>query len=987
LWPSDSRSDPAQAKPLAGKQQWRSLEELSRLDELQENPQREFGERAGELDAVGRRTFLKLMGASLALAGASGCKTQPAGKIVPYVKAPEQIVPGKPLFYATALTLGGFAKGVLVESNMGRPTKIEGNPSHPANLGALDAMSQAAILSLYDPDRSQNTIEQGNVSTWGQFATAAARMMAAQRNSGGAGVRILTETVTSPTLSALLEKFLQEFPNAKWHRYEPINSDNELEGAKLALGEPLSCVYNFENADVIVSLDADFLGPGPGSVRYWHDFAARRRVRDGKNLNRLYCIESALTLTGANADHRQAVRSSQMEDVIRELAGQVGVANVAQIQSGTPPIPAKWMAALIHDLQQHQGRSLIIAGNSQPAEVHALAHAMNDALGNTDKTVSYIAPVEARAGNQLQSLREFIADADAGQVEVAIILGGNPAYTAPVDLDFTSAFLKSKLRIHLGLYENETSTLCHWHIPQAHELECWGDARAYDGTATIQQPLILPLYNGQSPLELLSVLFGHPDRTSYELVREYWQDKLGSDFESAWRSALHEGLVKDSAFPKKRVDFKTEPIAIHDPPVTGLEINFQPDPTIYDGRFVNNGWLQELPRPLSTLTWENAVFIAPATAQRLNLRNEDVVELKLDGRSVSGPVCILPGHAADALTLHLGYGQRNTGRIGNGIGFNAYSIRTSNNPSFAGGVTLEKTGRRHALALTQEHFSMHGRELVRTATSAEFAANPAFARTADQQAPRESLYPQIQYKQHAWGMVIDTGACIGCGACMLACQSENNIPIVGKSEVANSREMHWIRVDRYFSGAMSEPNVHFEPVPCMHCENAPCEPVCPVAATVHGSEGLNEMVYNRCIGTRYCSNNCPYKVRRFNFFQYSDLQNPDSRLRYNPEVTVRERGVMEKCTYCVQRINRVRIEAEKENRSIGDGQIIPACQQTCPAEAIVFGDINDPASRVAKLKASPLNYSLLEELNTRPRTTYLAKVRNPNPTIERLGGS
>ncbi|MGH7404656.1 MAG: 4Fe-4S dicluster domain-containing protein, partial [Candidatus Methylomirabilales bacterium] len=830
----------------------------------------------------------------------------------------------------------------------------------------------------------------GAISTWDALLAVLNTELQAQRASQGAGLRVLTGTVTSPTLARQLRTLLTKFPSAKWHQYEPASRDHVRAGARLAFGQDIDTRYRFDRADVILALDADFLFCGPGALRYAREFVARRRVRAGPTatMNRLYAVESTPTLTGAMADHRLPLRAGQIEGFARAVARGLGVPGELAVDTAPSPAHAAWIAALVRDLQQHRGSSIVLAGDQQLPIVHALAHAMNHALGNVDKTVFYTDPVEAKPVDQITSLRELVRDMEAGRVEMLVIIGGNPVFTAPTDLDFARPLSKVKLRIHLSLYDDETSALCHWHIPETHELESWSDARAFDGTVTITQPLIAPLYGGRSAHELLAVLTGLSGRSGYELVRDYWKNQIRSeDFEGVWRTALHDGLISGTAVPPKPVSlrpgFKGGSAARPgSPDPGGLEIVFRPDPTIWDGRFANNGWLQELPKPLTKLTWDNAALLSPATAERLRLANEEVVELLYRGRVVRAPVWIMPGHADDSVTVHLGYGRTRAGRVGTGAGFNAFALRTSDAPWFGSGLEIRKVGERYPLACTQDHHSMEGRNLVRGGTLAQFLEHPDFVHAMGHEPPTTlSMYPGFAYEGYAWGMAIDLNACVGCNACVVACQAENNIPIVGKTEVARGREMHWLRIDRYHKGGLDNPETVHQPVLCMHCENAPCEVVCPVAATVHGDEGLNEMVYNRCVGTRYCSNNCPYKVRRFNFLQYADYDTPSLKLLRNPDVTVRTRGVMEKCTYCVQRINAARIEAKKENREIRDGEIVTACQQACPAEAIVFGNINDPNSRVSTLKAQPLNYGLLAELNTRPRTTYLARLRNPNPEI------
>ncbi len=968
-----------------GRQYWRSLEELAGTQDFLDYLHHEFPRLAALWDgAVDRRHFLKLMGASLALAGLGACARPPEEQVVPYAHAPDQIVPGEPLYFATAVSLEGMGTGVLVKSNMGRPTKIEGNPGHPASLGATDAFAQASVLTLYDPDRSQVTTHLGNIGPWSDFTATIRTVLDAQRELQGAGLRILTGTVTSPTLADQLQGLLTKFPKARWHQYEPVGRDNARAGALAAFGAYADAQYHLDKADVILALDADFLTCGPASLRYVREFSARRRVeRMHGTMSRLYVVECTPSSTGALADHRLPLRASDIEGVARAVAAGLGLAVQAPTGSAAP---AAWIAALVRDLQQHRGSSLVIAGDQQPPAVHVLAHAINHQLGNVGTTVVYTEPVEARPQDQLASLTDLVNDIDAGAVDALLILGGNPVYDAPADLHFGARLQQITLRIHHSLYQDETSALCHWHIPQSHELESWSDVRAFDGTVTIVQPLIAPLYETKTAHQVLAAFAGSSDASGYDLVRAYWKGRYtGANFEHFWRQAVHDGVVPDTALPAKTVSLQPDCLANLPPPPPGvqsLELVFRPDPTVFDGRFANNAWLQELPKPVTKLTWDNAVLVAPATAQRLDLHNEEVVELEYDGRRLQGPVWITPGHAADCVTVTLGYGRTHAGRVGSNTGFNAYAVRASKARWFGGGLQLRKTGARHALACTQHHHGMEGRELVQFATLAEYQANPEFTRAKSEPDGGDiSLYPGFQYNGYAWGMVIDLNACVGCNACVVACQAENNIPSVGKEEVARGHEMHWLRIDRYYTGGLDNPQMFYEPVPCMHCENAPCELVCPVGATVHSSEGLNEMIYNRCVGTRYCSNNCPYKVRRFNFFQYSNRTVETLKMVENPEVSVRSRGVMEKCTYCVQRILAGRIVAEKEDRRVRDGEVVTACQAACPAEAIVFGDLNDTASQVAALKAQPRHYGLLTELNTRPRTTYLAALRNPNKEI------
>jgi len=986
---------------------WKSLEQLAESPDFQELLHREFPRAASEWDdPAGRREFLRIMGASLALAGLTACTRQPEEKIVPYVKAPEGIVPGQPLFFATAVLQAGYANGVLVESHMGRPTKIEGNPDHPASLGATDLFGQAAVLGLYDPDRSQTLTHLGEIRAWSAFLTAMKGALEAQKPLKGAGLRILTESVTSPTLAAQIEALLADFPEARWHQWEPVSRDNVRAGAMLAFGEAVEARYDLAAADVVLSLDADFICMGPGNLRHVRAFASRRKPSvEGGEMCRLYAVESSPSLTGAMADHRLPLRPSEVEGFARAVAAGVGLA----VEGGAAH---PWVAPLVKDLKAHAGRSLVLAGEWQPPAVHALAHAMNRQLGNVGKTLAYTAPVEARPVDQLASLRELTADMAASQVSLLLVLQGNPAYTAPADLKFVEAMDKVPLRVHLGLYADETAERCHWHIPEAHSLESWSDARAFDGTVTILQPLIAPLYPGaKSAHEVLTAFTARPERSGHDIVKDAWKAKApAGDFERWWQRCLHDGVVAGTALPEKAVAARpVDWTRAATPPLSGIELAFRPDPSVYDGRFANNGWLQELPKALTKITWENAAMLSPALAERLGVSigrtyqgapegagretpygtEVDVVEVRYRGKTVTAPALVVPGHPDNVVTLHLGYGRTRSGRVGNGAGFDAYALRASDGLWSGAGVELRRTGAKTRIAGTQDHWSMEGRDIVRVKPLAEFREHPeVFKEMGEEPPPAMTLYPPYKYEGHAWGMSIDLNACVGCNACVVACQAENNIPVVGKLEVSRGREMQWIRIDRYYASedpkrALDDPDTYHQPVLCMHCENAPCEVVCPVAATVHSDEGLNDMVYNRCVGTRYCSNNCPYKVRRFNFFLYNDWTTESLKLQRNPDVTVRSRGVMEKCTYCVQRISQARITAKNEGRTIGDGEIRTACQQACPAEAIVFGDINDKKSRVSLLKSEPRNYGLLAELNTRPRTTYLAAVKNPNPEIPR----
>jgi molybdopterin-containing oxidoreductase family iron-sulfur binding subunit len=945
-------------------------------------------------ERMDRQRFLRLMGASLGLAGLTACGAVPAKGIVPYVRQPEEIVPGKPLYYATATTLGGYARGALVKTTMGRPIKVEGNPDHPASLGATDVFGQAEILTLYDPDRSQTLTYKGEIRAWNDFLQQLTSLAEVHRSNLGGGMRVLTETVTSPSLADQLLTLRRQFPNAGLHQYDPVGRDNARAGAIQAFGEDVATQYHFDRAQVILSLDADFLGTSPGSLRHASDFARTRQVA-GKSPDqgRLYVVESSPTITGAVADNRWPVRASDISAIASSIATQLGMVGVVAPSQGTAALPSLALSQIVEDLRQHPGSSLIVVGESQPPELHALGHRLNQVLGNVGTTVYYTGPIEASPVDQNASIRDLTQAMDSGQVDFLLVLGANPVYATPIDLHFGDAFRKVASSIHLGLYQDETAALATWHVPQAHEFESWSDARAFDGTSTVLQPLIAPLYGGRTANEILAIVNGQGEPTSLEVIQGYWRRQVkGGGFEQFWRRSLNDGFVAGTALPAKAVELLPQPgttaAATGVQPVTttggapnSIEVSFRPDATIHDGRYANNAWLQELPKPLTQLTWDNVAMLSATTAERLDLSTGQVVELRYRGRSVRAPILITPAHPDDAVTLQLGFGRTHAGKVGNGVGYNAYLLRTSDAPWFASGLEIMKTGDQHQLATTQGQQAMEGRPIVLDATLQQYRLNPRFAQQ-EASAPGGSLYPPVKYPDYAWGMAIDLTTCIGCKACEIACQAENNIPVVGKQEVQRGRIMHWIRVDRYNLGNPANPVSFAQPVPCMQCENAPCELVCPVVATVHSDEGLNDMVYNRCVGTRYCSNNCPYKVRRFNFYQYADWTTPSLKLLNNPNVSVRERGVMEKCTYCVQRITSARIQAEEQGRPIRDGDVVTACQAACPTRAIVFGNINDPNSAVAKLKSTPLNYTLLGELNTRPRTTYLAAVRNPNPAIK-----
>lgn len=1065
-----------------GKEYWRSIEEHADTPEFKEFISQEYPHEIEEWDnSLSRRNFVKVMGASLALAGLSGCVIQPPEKVIAPVRTQEDYLPGKPKFFATAMSLSGVATGLLAKSFEGRPVKVEGNPEHPGSRGATDIYTQASILGMYDPDRSQEVTYRGAPKAWENFVSEFRAAIELNRVDGGAGVRFLTETVTSPTLIDQFNKIKTELPNSKWVQYEPVNSDNAMAGAKLAFGSAVQTIYKFEKADRILSLDADIFSGF--NVAYIKDFARGRAFsEEKKQINRLYSIETSVSLTGAKADHRIAVKPSQMAEIAKAVATAVGVGGAISTYTEN----AAWIAAMAKDLNEHKGESLVVAGNNQSPIVHAIAHALNAALGNVGQTVVYSDPLSPGTENlQIDQFRELIADIDGGRVKMLVILGGNPVYNSPADLKLTQARLqtiaKSGMAVHLGQHFDETAEQCAWHVAEKHYLEGWSDARAYDGTATIVQPLIAPLYDGKNAHEVVQLFMKEGfDKKDYDIVKEYWQKQTitpaaavvptkteekvepkaeaktetqvepkaaakvvspaevakkelpkanptaaittpvaapalsaPKTFDDHWRKAIHDGVIPNTASPVKTVVASPSFLSQPETRSTGtgaIEITILPDPCVYDGRFANNGWLQELPNPLNKITWDNVGLISPRTAERLGINRgndseefvggaqgtafvntkggnqfSDLVKIKYQGAEIEKgvPMWIAPGQPDDVITLHMGYGRTRAGKVGTGLGYNVFNVRRSDAmDSGFGEITNLKE--QATVASTQIHFNMEGRDLLRSWDVNHFAEE---VREGEQEDFYDkSMYPrepfQTLYNENTkWGMSIDLNSCVGCNACVLACQAENNIPVVGKEQINRSREMHWLRIDAYYGGGdISNPDgPYFQPVLCMQCEQAPCEVVCPVHATVHSAEGLNDMVYNRCVGTRYCSNNCPYKVRRFNFLLYQDWNTPQYKLMRNPEVTIRSRGVMEKCTYCTQKIAAARIEAQKDGaRKIRDGEVVTACQSACPTEAIIFGDMGDPTSAVAKAKKDERDYTLLNELNTQPRTTYLAGLKNQN---------
>ncbi len=965
---------------------WRSLVESSSADG-------EFPPGADRPpEGVGRRDFLRLLGASVALAGVGGCTRAPSQKILPYTRQPEDLTPGIAAYYATTLLGDGYAQGVIVETHEGRPTKIEGNPDHPANPGgATDAFAQAAVLGLYDPSRARAMRRGRDGATWSQFLERHGR----PRRDRGAGLRFLVEQTTSPLVADLLGRVRAAAPEARFTAYSPTLRGSFAEAARALFGRPLALLYDLSAADVILILDDDLLGAGPMHLRYARQFAARRRPPG--EMSRLYVVEAAMSPTGSIADHRLRRRSSEIAGVAAAIAAEVARSHAGAL-GRFGAFADDFTRAVARDLARARGRALVVAGDRQPPEVHALVHLMNDALGAVGKTVLAVPLPTVDAADAAQPLADLAAELDSGMVDTLVVLGGNPSYTAPADLDFARRLKRAGESLYLGLYHDETARDCTWFMPAAHDLESWGDARALDGTVSFQQPLIAPLYGGRTVAEVLAAFAGVPHPDAHALLRDRWRS-IDLD------AALQKGFIGGSAPPAvtgllHRNNEAAAALARLAAPLPALEVDFRPSPTVGDGRFANNAWLLELPQPMTKLTWGNAAQIGPRTAARLGLRDGDEVALTVGGRTVEAPIAIAPGHADDAVTLDLGWGRRaiappagaslgdGDGAIGEGVGFDAYRLRPARSPAFVGGASLRKLGRHVALARTQEHFALHGRPVVLLATLDEYRRNPNFAGEERRRFPSLMDPPATRNEQRPdplqWAMSIDLGICTGCSSCMVACQAENNVPVVGRSGVLRSREMHWLRIDTYYTGAAEEPRALHQPMLCQHCEKAPCEYVCPVNATVHSPDGLNEMVYNRCVGTRFCQNNCPYKVRRFNFFNWYVVEPANQgrvELQRNPDVTVRERGVMEKCTFCVQRIREAEIAADRDGRALKTGDVRTACQQACPTGAIQFDALQHRDSAMAKLRGEPRAYSALNDLDTRPRIQYLARITNPNPEL------
>ncbi len=926
---------------------------------------------------IDRRAAIKMLGTGgLALTLAS-CG-RPPEEIVPYVEMPERLVPGVPLKFATALPFAGYGRGVLATSIDGRPIKIDGNPRHPASLGATDVFAEAAIMDLYDPDRSQAPRNKDTFSTWDAFALVLHRQMEAEKTRGGAGLRIVSGRITSPTLLRQINGLLKAFPQARWYSYEAVSDDNAVAGSVMAHGKRLAAIPRIGDAAVVLALDADPLGPGLQQIAQARAFSRRRRRREADPFIRLYTVEPEWTLTGANSDHRLALHPHEIKNFASAVAAALTGGSAPELPREAEHF-AKTVAA---DLKAHRGKALITVGRRQPPEVHALAHWLN---GELKAPVDLIAPVDGNPLSDAQGLQALSDDLDGGRVETLIVLEANPAYDTPAHLGLKDKIAKVGFSAHLGLHNDETAQACTWHLPASHALESWSDLRSFDGTASIVQPLILPLYDSRSAHDILDFMGGTVAPSAYDLVRETWKAQSpGGDFDRWWKQTLSAGVVAASAAKPETAPAPKRPDIATGKSAPGLVLMMAADPAMWDGRYANNAWLQECPHPFTKDVWGNGIHLSPADAAHRHILDGDVVEVGHDGTTLRGPARIRHGQADGVIGVTLGHGRTRAGTLGNGIGLDAYRLRRLATPWLLDGVALNKTGEHDTVPTMQHQFRLEGeaKDLYPVLSLAELAKGK---RPPEHEDKEPSLYPDFSYDSYAWAMVIDTSVCIGCNACVVACQAENNVPVVGPEEAAVGRDMHWLRIDRYEPDPAKPPG--FQPVPCMHCEKAPCEPVCPVAASVHDGEGLNVQVYNRCIGTRFCQANCPYKVRRFNWFgyasgqEYGDLGETVTKAANNPDVTVRARGVMEKCTYCVQRISRARRQAEKTDRPIADGEVVTACQAACPTRAITFGDKNNKNTRVNKQRAEPHHYALLGHLGTRPRTTYLARLRNPNPQM------
>ena len=1006
---------------------WRSLPHLNREHGYAEQAQGEFqpGASDGPGDAS-RRNFLQIMGASMALAGLTACR-RPAQQVLPFADRPEELIPGIPLYYASAMPLRGSVQPVLVKSHDGRPTKVEPNPNHPSASAGTSVFAQASILNLYDPDRSRTLQRATGTAAWNDFMVLCQRLRRGDRR-----IVVMSEETSSPTTAALRAQLMQSFSNAAWVTYRPEGQDNEAVGLQSAFGQQLRAQYHFDQAEVILSLDADFLGPtARQGVHAAASFARSRRLSTPEDeISRLYVVESAYSTTGSVADHRYRKAAADIGVFANSLAAQLGVLD-AQFA-----VTDETVRHVADDLRLAGSRAVVLAGEHQPPEVHALCAAINSALGAIGSTVTLLDTQEPEEETDFIALTR---DMQAGNVDVLLMLGVNPVYDAPPELNFAEALSRVGESIHVGLHVDETAQASTWHVPQAHYLEAWGDGRSHDGTLSVVQPLIAPLYpDAKSSIEVLNALVSGNDRPGYDLVRETWQPILGTPFEPSWRKVVHDGFLAGSGY--LAVTPEAAPVRAANAGYGGLDLVFRLDPTVLDGSFANNAWCQELPDPITKIVWDNVAVMSPETARELQVSAKynkgrydvDLITLTAGDRSVELPVWILPGHADRSISVTLGYGRnmmsdrprRSTpiwdtgdktdiygqGALCSNIGQNVSVLRDMHASAIRSNVAVSATGRKYRIVTTQDHgvLDVEARPLVRTGTLAEFREKPEFALEYEAPTPgadtktRFEDYPTLwesnhpekspaikdsRYFRNQWGMVIDLNTCTGCNACIVACQAENNVQVVGKTEVGNGRELHWLRLDRYFisdsdASLTEDPRMVIQPMPCQHCENAPCESVCPVAATVHSPDGTNQMIYNRCIGTRYCANNCPYKVRRFNFYNWSKHIPPTVQMAQNPNVSVRSRGVMEKCSFCVQRIRATQKQASLEGRPLVRDEVSTACQQACASDAITFGDLNDEQSSVSVQHKNPRRYTMLAELNIRPRVSYLARVRNPNAALE-----
>jgi len=995
---------------------WRSLEQLENSPEFEQYLRREFPD-AAEIAPTGvsRRRWMQLMGASFAIgAGAAGCRYPEEG-IAPFSVRPENRIPGKPEKFATTLKLAGRVLPVVATSYDGRPIKVDGNNEHP-HVSGSDVFALSSILHLYDPDRSRKPVERTGkerfTREWSEFRTKWNDLAKSLSGDASGKLAILHQRNSSPSVLAQMELVAKRFPQARWFQYDSVDG-NLTAATEKAFGKNLSPQYHIDKADILVALDADILGADPNSGIHGKKYASRRSPEQGE-MNRMYVVESGFTTTGMSADHRLAISPQRMASLVFDLEARVDAALSNGAISDPPEDKSeKLLTAMVNDLVSHKGKSLLVGGDHLDIETLVRIWRINDKLGNLNETVSFIElPVLNRENTG--SIQQLTQALNGGEVSTLLVVGGNPVYDAPRDVEFGTAIEKAEHRFYYGDYENETSVRCGWHLPASHGLEQWGDAISSDGTYCLAQPLIEPIFDTFDPIQLLGMIADQPVDNSLDVVKQTiaasYTSLTGS---AAWKKVVHDGFIADSAPKSTQVELasdlgltEVDKDAWKTAATDKFEAIFRPGHSTYDGSFANNGWLQEAPEPITKVTWDNVLTINISTARRLGIKQAELVDVTANGQTVRLPAFLQPGQAADVLGLSLGYGRTHAGMVAGNVeegvepvGVDVGPLRTTASIFVATDVSIKPTGETVPLATTQDHFAIDTLgmneiahrvpELVREGTAEEYEINEEFAETLGPHMPHEgSLWTEFSYDDHKWGMSIDLTKCIGCNACTIACQSENNVPIVGKDAVLVGREMHWMRVDRYFSGDMEEPKAVSQPVTCHHCETAPCESVCPVAATVHSDEGLNDMVYNRCIGTRYCGNNCPYKVRRFNYldwrasdYRFEEANKELAKLVHNPEVTVRNRGVMEKCTYCVQRIQNSKIEAKADRRALGPNEIKTACQEACASEAIKFGDLNNPESDVAKAHANPRAYAMLKELNVKPRTKYLARITNPHPWL------